>query len=635
MDAATPPEATRESARPEARGSQPLRLTMLAALGVVFGDLGTSPLYTLQTVVQAMDGQVTRAGALGALSLIVWTLIITISIKYCLFVMRADNKGEGGILALMSLIGASGPGLKPFTVMALLGAALIYGDGVITPAISVLSALEGVNAATDAFKPYVMPAAVLILVALFASQRFGTERIGRAFGPVMLLWFAVIGLLGLISIVHHPGVLVALDPSHAVRFMMHSGGRGLLVLGGVFLCITGGEALYADMGHFGKRAVRSSWYFIALPALLLSYAGQTAFVMDNTAVKGNPFFLVAPAWSIYPMVLLATIATIIASQAIITGSFSMTRQAIQLGWLPGLAIRQTSDRVYGQIYVPVVNWLLMVASVSTTIAFGSSDRLASAYGTAVATTMLLTTVLLYQAMAEVWRWPRIVAVLTGGFFFIVDLSFFSANLLKIEEGGWLPLTLAALIFVVMTTWRKGMDAIHSELTQTPEEAERFLAKLKSGAILRTDGTTVFITRSNQRVSRLIVDHSRYLGVLPRRTVALSIRFETTPRIPEPKCTVVEQLADGVWLVVARFGFFEIPDLRAVLNRATGLDQPIDFDRARFVAARDLVVRKPRGSALSGWRIGLFAFLYRNAAKIVDRFNLPPQRVVEIARQIEI
>jgi KUP system potassium uptake protein len=635
MDAATQPEPSDESTRPDPLDSQPLRLAMLAALGVVFGDLGTSPLYTLQTVVQAMDGQVTPTAALGTLSLIVWTLIITISIKYCLFVMRADNRGEGGILALMSLIGANGPGLKPFTVMGLLGAALIYGDGVITPAISVLSALEGVNVATDAFKPFVMPVAVLILLALFASQRFGTERIGQAFGPVMLLWFAVIGLLGVISIIHHPAVLVALDPTHAVRFMMHSGGRGLLVLGGVFLCITGGEALYADMGHFGKRAVRCSWYFIALPALLLSYAGQTAFVMDNPAAKGNPFFLLAPAWSIYPMVLLATIATIIASQAIITGSFSMTRQAIQLGWLPGLAIRQTSDRVYGQIYVPVVNWLLMVASVSTTIAFGSSDRLASAYGTAVATTMLLTTVLLYQAMAEVWRWPLILAVLTAGFFFIVDLAFFSANLLKIADGGWLPLTLAALILVVMTTWRKGLDAIHAELTQTPEEAERFLAKLKSGAIPRIEGTTVFITRSSQRVSRLIVDHSRYVGVLPRRTVALSIRFETTPRIPEPKCTVVEQLADGVWRIVARFGFFEIPDLRAVLNHATGLDQPIDFERARFIAARDLVVRKARGSALSGWRIALFAFLYRNSGKIVDRFNLPPQRVVEIARQIEI
>jgi KUP system potassium uptake protein len=632
MDSAAQPEAARERA---AHANQPLRLTMLAALGVVFGDLGTSPLYTFQTVVQAMDGQVTRAGTLGALSLIVWTLIITISIKYCLFVMRADNRGEGGILALMSLIGANGPGLKPFTVMGLLGAALIYGDGVITPAISVLSALEGVNVATDALKPYVMPAAVAILIALFASQRFGTERIGRAFGPVMLLWFVVIGLLGLLSVIHHPAVLAALDPGYGVHYMMHSGGRGLLVLGGVFLCITGGEALYADMGHFGKRAVRASWYFIALPALLLSYAGQTGFVMDNPAAKGNPFFLVAPAWSVYPMVVLSTVATIIASQAIVTGSFSMTRQAIQLGWLPGLAIRQTSDHVYGQIYVPVVNWLLMVASVATTIAFGSSDRLASAYGTAVATTMLLTTVLLYQAMAEVWRWPRIVAVLIGGSFFIVDLSFFSANLLKVAEGGWLPLTLALFIFVVMTTWRKGLDAMHAELTQTPEEAERFLAKLRSGSITRIEGTTVFITRSNQRVSRLIVDHARYIGVLPRRTVALSISFEPTPRIPEPKCTVVEQLADGLWLIVARFGFFEIPDLRAVLNRASGLDQPIDFERARFVAARDQVVQKARGSALSKWRIGLFAFLYRNAAKIVDRFNLPPHRVIEIARQIEI
>jgi len=635
MDTAPNSAATCATAGPAAAGGRPLRWTMLAALGVVFGDLGTSPLYTLQTVVQAMDGHVSREGVLGALSLIVWTLIITISIKYCLFVMRADNHGEGGILALMSLIGANGPGLKPFAVMGLLGAALIYGDGVITPAISVLSALEGVNVATQAFKPYVMPAAVVILIALFTSQRFGTERIGRTFGPVMLLWFAVIGLIGLVSIVHHPEVLAALDPTHAVRFMMHSGGRGLLVLGGVFLCITGGEALYADMGHFGKRAVRYSWYFIALPALLLSYAGQTALLLDKGAVTGNPFFLIAPAWSIYPMVLLATVATIIASQAIITGSFSMTRQAIQLGWLPGLAIRQTSDQVYGQIYVPVVNWLLMLASVLTTIAFGSSDRLASAYGTAVATTMLLTTVLLYQAMAEVWRWPRLLAVLAGGSFFIVDLAFFSANLLKIEDGGWLPLSLAAVIFVVMTTWRQGLEAMHSGLTQTPEEVERFLSKLKSGAIPRIEGTTVFITRSNQRLSRLIVDHARYTGVLPRRTVALNVRFETTPRIAEPKCTVVEQLAEGLWLIVARFGFFEIPDLRAALNRANGLDQPIDFDRARFVAARDLVVQKAKGSAMASWRIGLFAFLYRNSAKIVDRFNLPPQRVIEIARQIEI
>jgi KUP system potassium uptake protein len=567
----------------------------------------------------------------------VWTLIITISIKYCLFVMRADNRGEGGILALMSLIGANGftRGFTLLTGMGLLGAALIYGDGVITPAISVLSALEGVNVATETLKPFVMPMAVLILIVLFTTQRFGTERIGRAFGPIMLLWFIVIALLGVVAIAHHPGVLAAIDPSHAVRFMMHSGGAGLLVLGGVFLCITGGEALYADMGHFGKGPIRKSWYLIALPALLLSYAGQTAFVMDKGSVTGNPFFLIAPAWSIYPLVALATVATIIASQAIITGSFSMTRQAMQLGWLPGVTIRQTSDRVYGQIYVPVVNWLLMVATLATTIGFGSSDRLAAAYGTAVATTMLLTTVLLYNAMCRVWHWPRAAALLVGGAFIVVDLSFFGANLLKIAEGGWLPLSLAAVLFVIMVTWRRGIEAVHSELQQSPEAAAKFLAKLNAGGIPRVEGTTVFITRSNQRVSRLIVDHARFTGVLPKRAIALNVHFENTPRISEPKCSVVDHLGDGLWLVAARFGFFEIPDLKGALNKARGLEPPIDFERAKFVAARDLVVAKRQGAALHGWRISLFAFLYRNSAKIVDRFNLAPERVVEIARQIEI
>jgi KUP system potassium uptake protein len=347
----------------------------LAALGVVFGDLGTSPLYSLQAVVQATGGAFTHSTALGVLSMIVWTLIITISIKYCLFVMRADNRGEGGILALMSLIGANGfrPGFKLLTAFGLLGAALIYGDGVITPAISVLSALEGVNVVDAAFRPFVMPAAVVVLLGLFAAQRFGTAKIGRAFGPIMLLWFVVIGGLGAVSIARHPAVVLALNPLYAIRFMAHSRSLGFLVLGGVFLCITGGEALYADMGHFGKGPVRRAWYLIVLPSLLLSYAGQTAFLIDQRTVSGNPFFQIAPSWSIYPLVGLATLATIIASQAIITGSFSMTRQAMQLGWLPGVAIRQTSDRIYGQIYVPVVNWLLMTATVATTIAFGSTE----------------------------------------------------------------------------------------------------------------------------------------------------------------------------------------------------------------------------------------------------------------------
>jgi KUP system potassium uptake protein len=607
------------------------------ALGVVFGDLGTSPLYTLQTVVQAMGGQFSPQTALGVLSLVFWTLIVTISIKYCLFVMRADNRGEGGILALMSLIGANSfaPGVRLLTGMGLLGAALIYGDGVITPAISVLSALEGVNVVTETLKPYVMPMAVVILLVLFSAQRFGTEKIGRAFGPVMLLWFVVIALLGIMSILKRPEVIAAVDPRYAFRFMAASGRAGFLVLGGVFLCITGGEALYADMGHFGKGPIRRSWYVVVLPALLLSYAGQTAFLLDKGTVTGNPFFQIAPAWSVYPLVVLATIATVIASQAIITGSFSMTRQAMQLGWLPGVAIRQTSDRVYGQIYIPVVNWLLMVATIATTIAFGASDRLAGAYGTAVSTTMLLTTFLLYRAMSDVWKWPRAVAAAIVGVFIVVDTSFFTANLLKIAEGGWLPLTFAAILFVIMITWRRGVEAIRKTLLQPPESSEKFLSDLKSGAIPRLDGTTVFLTRSTQKVSRLIMDHAHFVGVLPRNAIALSVVFETTPRITGPTCTVVDNVGEGLWHLVARFGFLEIPDLRRALLKTRGLPADIDFDKAMFVGTRDLVVSRHENASLRGWRLALFAFLYRNSVRIVDRFNLEPSNAIEIARQIEI
>ena len=629
--------AIEQSGGESAQLARPRAWAAFGALGVVFGDLGTSPLYTLQTVVQATGGQFTPQSALGVLSLVFWTLIVTISIKYCVFVLRADNRGEGGILALMSSIGANGftPGLRILTGMGLLGAALIYGDGVITPAISVLSALEGVNVVTDAFRPFVMPAAVVVLLCLFCAQRFGTEKIGRAFGPVMMLWFLVIALIGTASILKHPGVIAAVDPRYAVDFMSASGRSGFLVLGGVFLCITGGEALYADMGHFGRGPIRRSWYGIVLPSLLLSYAGQTAFLLDKGTVAGNPFFQIAPSWSIYPLVVLATIATIIASQAIITGSFSMTRQAMQLGWLPGVAIRQTSDRIYGQIYIPVVNWLLMVATIATTVAFERSDRLAGAYGTAVSTTMLLTTLLLYRAMRDLWKWPRTVAIPVIGIFIVVDSSFFLANLLKIAEGGWLPLTFAAILFVVMTTWRAGVDAIRATLVQVPQSADRFLADLKSGVIPRVEGTTVFLTRSTQKVSRLIMDHAHFVGVLPRNAIALSVVFENTPRIAGPQCTVLDSVGEGLWHLVARFGFLEIPDLREALLKTRGLPANVDLAKANFVGTRDLVVARQKNASLRSWRLALFAFLYRNSVKIVDRFNLEPSNVIEIARQIEI
>lgn len=619
------------------RTREPQHWAALGALGIVYGDLGTSPLYTLQTVVQATGGHFTTASALGILSLLVWTLIITISIKYCLFVMRADNHGEGGILALMSLVGANRfkGTAKILAVMGLLGAALLYGDGVITPAISVLSALEGVNVVTGSLKPFVMPAAVAILIVFFAAKRFGTARIGAAFGPIMLLWFLVIAVLGLTGIVRNPSVLTALDPRHAIGFLAHSGGNGMLVLGGVFLCITGGEALYADMGHFGPGPIRLSWYAIVLPSLLLSYAGQTALLIQKGTIEGNPFFQLCPTWGVYPLVFLAMIATIIASQSIITGSFSMTRQAMQLGWLPGFHIRQTSDKVYGQIYVPVVNWMMMVATIGITIAFGSSDRLAGAYGTAVSTTMLLTTCLLFTAMRKTWRWPLAVSILIAGLFLIVDVGFFGANLLKIAEGGWLPLTFGALVFFLMLTWRSGIDAVRESLAQASEAPERFVADLAAGKVPRVPGTAIFLTRTYQKIPPLLIDHVKHMGALHQSVIALTILFEESPRIDDEERCGVEKIADGIWRVTMRFGFVEIPDLTAALKRVKGLDPSIDLDHAIYFATRDIIVARAGSSLFAHWRLPVFAFLYRNAVKVVDRFSLPPDRVVEIARQIEL
>ena len=519
--------------------------------------------------------------------------------------------------------------------MGLLGAALLYGDGVITPAISVLSALEGVNVVSSAFKPLVMPIAVCILVVFFAVQRFGTTRIGKAFGPIMLLWFIAVAVLGLTGVMRNPAVLAAVDPVHAIRFLARSGRTGFLVLGGAFLCITGGEALYADMGHFGPGPIRFSWYAAVLPALLLNYAGQTALLMQKGVAQGNPFFQLAPSWAVYPLVALATVATIIASQAIVTGSFSMTRQAMQLGWLPGFSIRQTSAEVYGQIYVPVVNWLMMAATIAIVIAFKSSDRLSGAYGTAVSTTMLLTTGLLFVAMRKVWRWAPGIAVPLAGVFLVVDMAYFGANLLKIADGGWLPLTVGAVIFGIMLVWRTGIDAVGNRLPNPSETTERFIASLEAGEVPRVPGTAIFLTRIYQHVPPLMIDHVKHMGALQRAVIALAVRFEETPRISDAQRFTVEPLAPGMWRVTMCFGFIEIPDLAAALHRVPGLDATIDLDNAVYFATRDLAVARTNAPFATRLWLPLFAFLYRNAVKNVDRFSLPAGNVVEIARQIEL
>ena len=608
----------------------------LAALGIVYGDLGTSPLYTLQAVVSATGGHFSPAAALGSLSLIFWALIITIFVKYCLFVMRADNHGEGGILALMSMTGANwSEGRRLLIVMGLFGAALIYGDGIITPAISVLSALEGLNVATDMFKPHVVSMAEVILLGLFAIQSRGTAQIAKAFGPVMLLWFAVIAALGVAGISRYPSVIAAVDPRYGIALLTGHGWSGIAVLGGVFLAMTGGEAMYADMGHIGRNPIRTSWYGIVLPALLLNYAGQVALYLGDPAMNGNPFFRLAPSWSIYPLVGLATIATIIASQAIITGSFSLTRQAMQLGWFPGMRIRQTSSEEYGQIYVPFVNWTMMVLTIGLTVSFGSSDRLAGAYGTAVSTTMLLTTALLYHVMRERWHWPAGPALITSGLFLAVDFAFFAANLFKIKEGGWIPLAFGTLVFIIMVSWHFGFEAMrhrHTVLTETPDE---FFRRLKQDHVPRVPGTAVFLTRVATTTPFLIVEHVAQMRAMYETAIALTVKFDYIPRVAPRDRIELAKLADGFWHITVHFGFVQIPDIPAALRQAKDRGCPINLEDAIYFGARDAVVCSKRRSWLVRAGLRLFTLMFRNSVRAVDLFKIPPEKFVEIGRQIEI
>ncbi|HEX9447529.1 MAG TPA: KUP/HAK/KT family potassium transporter, partial [Dongiaceae bacterium] len=476
----TPKPDAGEAGRQAPEGKLPI--LALTALGIVFGDIGTSPLYTFKTILGIAEAASEASTILGSLSLVLWTLFIVTTVKYVMFAMRVDNDGEGGILALMALLGVKKQQRPTIVAVGLFGAALIYGDGAITPAISVLSALEGLNMATPALQPYVVPAAVAILIALFAIQSQGTAAIGHFFGPVMLVWFATIALMGIWGIVHHPTVFAALNPLYGLSYLFSHGANGFWVLGAVFLCVTGAEALYADMGHFGRGPIKLAWFAIVFPSLILNYAGQAALVLEGAPTDGNIFFRLCPAVLLLPLIVLATVATIIASQSIITGAFSMTRQAIQLGWLPRLRIKQTSSEGYGQIYVGVVNWLLMIVTVGLTIGFGKSDNLASAYGIAVSLTMLMTSALLFIAMREIWGWSLWAAGSVAGFFLIVDTAFFLANLTKIGEGGYVPVILAVCIYGVMWIWHRGAAAVSARMHEALIPVPQFMAQIAAKKI---------------------------------------------------------------------------------------------------------------------------------------------------------
>ncbi len=625
--------AARAAPHPPAPPAPALAALALTALGIVFGDIGTSPLYTLKTVVDLAGGAPVPQTALGLLSLIVWTLIVVTSVKYVLFVMRVDNDGEGGILALMSLLGVKAAKRPLVVALGLFGAALIYGDGAITPAISVLSALEGLEILTPSVTPYVLPAAVLILLALFAIQPLGTARIGRFFGPVMTAWFVVIGLMGLWGIVQHPGVLTGLNPRYAVHALFGPG--GFAVLGGVFLCVTGAEALYADMGHVGAKPIRLAWYGLVLPSLLLNYAGQTALILDGRPIDGNIFYRLCPAPLLVPLVLLSTVATIIASQSIITGAFSMTRQAIQLGWFPRLRITQTSSEGYGQIYVGTVNWALMLVTLGLTIGFGKSDNLAAAYGIAVSLTMLLTTVLLFLAMREIWKWSLPGAAAVAGAFVVIDGAFVAANLTKVAEGGWVPLLLAVLVWGMMAIWHRGTTAVAATLRERAMPMEQFLAKLEADGVPRVRGTAVFLTRTTKDAPPVMLWHVKHNRALHRNIFAVTCLTESIPYVDVTNRMTVEQVAPGFWRLIVHYGFMQRPDLPLILSQARTRGCTLPLDDITYYVGHETVIHRAAGPAMPLWQQVIFAFLLRNAATVSGFFRLPREKVVEIGRLVEI
>jgi KUP system potassium uptake protein len=612
----------------------------LTALGIVFGDIGTSPIYALRVAFMGHQFLTpTPDNVLGVLSLIFWSLVVIISAKYMLYVMRADNEGEGGILALMALVHpmhkGSHPERKVVAILGVFGAALLYGDGMITPAISVLSAVEGLEVATPAFDPYVVPATVVILVLLFAFQRRGTTRVGFVFGPVMVLWFSTLAVLGLRGILLRPAVLSALIPTHAIGFLARNGLQGFLVLGAIFLVVTGGEALYADLGHFTRRTIRFTWFALVQPALLLNYFGQGALLLAHPEEVTQPFYRLAPAWALYPMVVLATVATVIASQAIISGVFSLTRQATLLGLFPRVRIVQTSSERIGQIYIPGINWLLMLATIALVVAFKRSNNLAAAYGIAVSITMVITTMLAYLVARELWGWPKAVVILLTLLFVVVDGAFLGANLYRIVEGGWVPLLVGALAFTALWTWKTGRTLISSKLATNMESLEGLLREMVQNPPARVGGTAVFMAESPVGAPPMLVRLLRHSRALHERVILLTVLVEDVPRVPRSGRCEIEDLGQGICRIVLHFGFMQNPHVpRALRQNAKRIGPDVDLDGASYYVGGQVLLVADHHQGMARWRKRLFAFMARNATRPMAFYGLPLERVVEIGTPIE-
>ena len=577
----------------------------------------------------------THANVLGVLSLILWSLILIISVKYLTLILRADNRGEGGILALATLVSDVVRRGKFLFLLGLFGAALLYADGMITPAISVMGAVEGLHVATPLFDHYVVPIAVVILIGLFFFQSRGTTRVGAVFGPITMIWFVAISVLGIAHIIRAPQVLAAINPIHGFEFFMINGWRGFVVLGAVFLVVTGGEALYADIGHFGTAPIRLTWFAVVLPALTLNYLGQGALLLIEPDAAVNPFYRMAPSWALYPLVVLATAAAVIASQAIISGAFSLTMQAIQLGYSPRLRAIYTSERIIGQIYVPVVNWGLMIACVALVLGFRTSSNLAAAYGVAITTTMLITTILFYVVARRRWHWPAAAALPIAAFFITIDLAFFGANMLKIAHGGWFPLLVSAAILFLMLTWRKGRRVLRSRLGEMCIPLDAFLSELKSQNIRRVPGTAVYMSGNRYGTPLALLHNLKHNKVLHEEVVLLTVRTEEVPYLTNPRDRVaLENLHEGFWRAQIHFGFMEKPNVPVALERVKQAGLRFDPMRTTYFIGRETILAT-RKRGLSSWRGSFFAWMTRNAGDVTSYFCLPPNGVVELGARVEV